>query len=246
MEDIRNRFIEKIFASAREAIGVSCITYMGKAEHQRSAMRYPDARFFVGAGDPNDPKARRVNIAPTHREIQNTLASTPNLVLELYLTVIIQHWFDFLSEIYEEAMRRNYFGGGDYPVPKLKVQLDPTLKDNELYEHLIKVSVDDFDFIKAQDKFNIVRKILNVQVEFNSPECQLLKVNIQVRNALQHRLGILTEKDFSDLGSKSIEEDHGDRVVQKSVGQRVTRTEYDIEALVNALNSLSRTLIPNT
>jgi len=244
MESIKKDFIGKIQSAVTDSIGVYCILGVGKNEHAKSASQYPDARFLVGAGDPNDKNSRIVKFAPTHSSIQNKLDKNPNLILELYLTEIIQHWYDFLIDLYEKSLRCNFYQGAEYPIPKAKINIDLSLKDNALYEQVIETSLKDFDFLSASAKLKIINKILSANFDGIENDIKTLKVNIQVRNILQHRLGSVNKKDLSDLGCSYIEEDHGNKVNRIKDGEKVTRTVYDIETLVDSLTNIANKLVP--
>jgi len=243
MENIKNDFIGKIQTAVTDSIGVYCILGMGQGEHAKIAIQYPEARFMVGAGHPNDKDARVIKFAPTHRSIQNKLDSSPNLILELYLTEIMQHWYDFLLDLYENSLNCNFFHGAEYPIPKARINIDLSLKDNALYNQIITTSLKDFDFLSAGDKLKTVKKILAVDLNGIESDIKILKTNIQVRNILQHRLGYVNEKDLSDLGCSYLEEDHGSEMKKIKSGEKVSRTVYDLEELVNSLTKIANKLV---
>lgn len=61
----------------------------------------------------------------------------------------------------------------------------------------------------------------------------------------RYKLGVVDEKILKDLGVPSIPEDHGDRIKQIGVGQKVTRTVFDLEKLVDAMVDIAKVLIPD-
>ncbi|ENM5859937.1 hypothetical protein NTE23_003891, partial [Vibrio mimicus] len=190
----------------------------------------------------NNPK-RMISYSPKHIEIQQKPGEKPNVVLELYLTEIIQHWYDFLEDVYKKALTDNYYNNCGYQLSSQKILLDFNSKDNQLYDDIISKSVLDFNFLPAKEKLRILKKLFNADFSDCESELDNLKENIQVRNILQHRLGFIEVKDISDLDGTKIKEDHGDKIVEKSAGQRVSRTVFDLENLVLDLKKISANLV---
>lgn len=101
-----------------------------------------------------------------------------------------------------------------------------------------------FDFLAAPEKLKIIKTLLGVSLNAISNDTTILKTNIQVRNILQHRNGTVDAKDLSDLGVSSIEKDHGNSTSAILAGQKITRTCFDIENLVDSLINIAKTLVP--
>jgi len=244
MQTIRDDFIMKVTQAATNAVGSSVVLQLGITNHQQYAASYPSATAHMGAGPPGTPGVRAVKFSPTHQEIQNTLQSNRNILFELYLTEIIQYWFDFLLQVYREALKRNASGTTSYPIPSAKTKIDLSLTGSALIDNIEASVCKDFDFLNAPEKLKIIKTLLGVSLNTISNDTTLLKINIQVRNILQHRNGIVDAKDLSDLGVSSIEEDHGNSTSSILAGQKITRTCFDMENLVDSLINIAKTLAP--
>jgi hypothetical protein len=200
--------------------------------------------LFMGAGPPETP-IRTIQLAPTHQQIQDILSNNRNILFELYLTELIQHWFDFLGAIYKKAITDNLSGAANkYEIPKTKIKVDFNLRDSILKQSLIDSASGDFDFLRASEKLKTVEKILGIDLSSVAKDKELIRENIQIRNILQHRGGIVSAEDLHDLGITSIKEDHGNSTKAIIADHKVTRTGFDIENLANSFIKVSNTLIP--
>ncbi|EGQ8962203.1 hypothetical protein DC914_RS28015 [Vibrio parahaemolyticus] len=244
MKKIKTNFVDKIETSITEALGFHTLISFGKLKHSEQVGGSPNARTMFGVGHPNNPQ-RTILYAPKHIDIQRKVNEKPNVVLELYLTEIIQHWFDFLAELYQKALEENYFNSGSYSIPSSKVKLDLTLKDNDLYNSIIDSCVRDFDFLQAKEKLKQIKLTLAADLSNLQADEQLINENIQIRNILQHRLGKVSSKDLSDLGISSFSQDKGDSTIKISAGDRITRTVFDLEKLVISLKRVADKLVEN-
>lgn len=242
MRNIKVKFVDKVETSVTEALGFHTLIYFGQMKHAEQTGGTPNARSMFGVGHPSNP-SRMVSYAPRHIDIQRKVQDKSNVILELYLTEIIQHWFDFLGEIYRKALVENYFNNGNYSIPPSKVKLDLTLKDNDLYNSIIESCVRDFDFLQAKEKLKQIKNTLGADLSLLQSEERVINENIQIRNILQHRLGKVTSKDLSDLGISFLSEDHGDSITKISANHRITRTVYDLEKLVLSLKKIADKLV---
>lgn len=244
MHTIKDGFINKVTQAATNAVGASVVLQLGISNHQQYSTQYPNATVHMGAGPPGTPGVRAIKFSPTHQQVQNTLQNNRDILFELFLTEIIQYWFDFLLDIYQEALNQNASGAANYPVPSAKTKIDLSLTGASLIQNIEESACKDFDFLAAPEKIRIIKTLLGVNLSSVTNDVEILKVNVQVRNILQHRNGIVNTKDLSDLGVASINEDHGNSVNSVSAGQRITRTGFDIENLVDSLIKIANTLIP--
>jgi hypothetical protein len=244
MITIKNNFINKITTTTTNAVGTYSILQNGIASHQAIAAQYPSATNMVGAGAPTTPGVRTVKYSPTHSQVQTHLSNNREIILELFLTQLIQEWFDFLAEIYEKSLDENFNNNGTFPIPSAKLKLDLSVTSNTLITHIISSASKNFDFLPAKEKLKIIEKILNKNLSNMTAEKQLLAVNVKVRNILQHSSGIISADDLTELGASFIEEDHGNNIVRKIVGQKVTRTAFDIENITDKIIDIANSLIP--
>lgn len=243
MDSILDDFINKLKQAARDAIGSYGVMKMGVDRHQQTTSQYPTGIMIVGAGPPTQQGVRKVKYSPTNEQIQTKLQNNSELILELFLTEIIQNWFDFLADIYVKAVENNLSGVSQYPIPIASLKLDLTHCNEDLLKHVLDSSSKYFDFLSSKEKLNVVKKILGADMSNICSEMELLKTNIQVRNILQHQAGIVSDKDLNDLGVSFITEDHGNSNKNIYSNQRVTRTAFDIENLVDAIEIIANTLI---
>ena len=244
MITIKNNFINKITTTTTNAIGAYSILQIGKQSHQITASQYPNAINIVGAGTPNSPGVRTVKYSPTHSQVQTYLSNNREMILELFLTQLIQEWFDFLAVIYITAVDENLNNNGTYSIPSTKLKLDLSTLSNTVNTQIIASASKDFDFLPAKEKLKTVEKTLNKNLSTMVIEKRLLNVNIKVRNILQHSSGIISPEDLVELGASSIDEDHGNNTVSKTAGQKITRTAFDIENITDKLIDIANVLIP--
>ena len=242
---IRDDFIQKITEATEKAMGAYVVLQLGIKQHQSFSNPYLSAPISVMVGHPNNP-GRTIKYAPTHQQTQSMLQNNPNILLELFLTEIIQYWFDFLLAIYTEVLEANLLNNSNsnYPIPDAKLKVNLSLSGVNLSQNIKDTACKDFDFLKASDKLKIITKALNKNLSTITIDVTLLKTNIQVRNILQHRNGIVNQKDLSDLGIASIDEDHGNLPKSIVAGQKITRTPFDLENLTDSLINIAKTLIP--
>jgi len=243
MKTIRDKFIKKVVESTSDAFGAYCILQEGINSHQSTAAKYPTATLHIGAGAPGTPGVRVVKYAPTHAETQTKLTNKREIILELYLSQIVQEWFDFLAEVYEKAVDDNLNNNAGYSIPPSKIKIDLSLSSAHLNQEIKASACKDFDFLNAKEKLKTIEKTLAQDLSSLITQKQLLLANIKIRNILQHASGMVSAEDLSDLSIGSFIEDHGNKMVAKTTGQRVTRTAFDIENLADTLIDIANALI---
>ena len=243
MISIKNKFVDKINESVTNAIGASVVLQIGIQAHASKASEYPDATIHVGSGDPSCPNTRHIKFTPTHIQANQKLVNNRNIILELYLTEIIQHWFDFLAEIYAKAISENVHQSGRFPITKVKMQVDLSSSGSDLINSIENNANANFGFLPASEKLRIVKKILGTTLSEVQIDEACIKTNIQVRNILQHQLGIVSNSDLSDIGVSFIEEDHGNKKENISSGNKITRTYFDLENFVDSLTNVATALV---
>lgn len=244
MQKIRDSFINKIESTASNAIGISVILELGAYNHIKNyANKYPNAKIFLGAGPPDQAGTRSLRFAPTHKNIQNLLQKNGNVLYELYLTKLIQHWFDFLAELYKKIINDKLTCNARYFIQKTQLYIDFDEACANLKDHIIEASCNNFNFLPADKKFEVIRKSLNINLNPVQSDVEQIRVNITVRNALQHNLGIITSYDLKNLGITHIEIDEGKSTTNIVAGQRITRTPFDIENLVLSFTKVAKILV---
>ena len=242
MQIIKNEFIIKITQSAKNAVGSSIVLQIGINGHQQIASTHPNATLRMEAGS---PVVRKINLAPTHQQIQNILTNNRNILFELYLTELVQYWLDFLDNIYRKALQDNLSGATKYSIPLTKCNVNFTLTGQmNLSQSLIDSACNDFNFLAASHKLKTVKKLLGINLLLVANHETVIKTNIQVRNILQHRKGIVCSSDLKKLNVRFITEDHGDTISNIAAKDKITRTGFDIENFVHSLIIIAKTLIP--
>ena len=244
MINIRDQFINKVKAIASDSVGSFVILQLGVQQHKQYANSHPNAKILVGAGGPGTPGNRPVKYAPTHDRIQATLTTNKNMVLRLFLAELVQTWFDFLADIYEKALADNLNGVQSYTIPAAKTKVNFSLSGSLLTQQLKETACKDFDFLPAKEKLKIIKDTLSKNLSDQAAQLDTIRTNIKVRNILQHGNGIVSAEDLSELGSSSIKEDHGNSIKSVTAGQKISRTPFDIENLVDAMVDVACALIP--
>ena len=154
---IRDDFIQKITEATEKAIGAYVVLLLGIKEHQTLSKSYPSAPIYVGVGHPNN-QSRTIKYTSTHQAIQTILQSNRNILLELFLTEIIQYWFDFLLAIYTEVLEANLLNNSNYPIPDTKLKVNLSLSGVNLSQNIKDTACKDFDFLNALEKLKIIKK----------------------------------------------------------------------------------------
>ena len=244
MINIRDKFINKLKAIASDSIGSFVILQIGIKEHQKIAKLHPNSKIHVGAGAPGATGVRSVKYAPTHGGIQTTLTNNGNMVFELFLAELVQTWFDFLADIYEKALLDSLNGIQSYSIPASKTKVNFSLSGPLLTQQIKEAACKDFDFLPAKEKLKTIKDTLGENLSGQSAQLDTIKINIKVRNILQHSNRVVSTEDLSDLGASGIEEDHGNSTNVVTAGQKISRTSYDIENFVDAMVDVAYVLIP--
>ena len=146
MQTIRNNFQGKIITSVSNAVGTSVVLQLGINHHAALAQQTPNARLVVGAGSPRQSGVRTVQVAPTHAAIQQVLQQNRNILYELYLSELIQHWFDLLSDLYQKIISDKLRCMGNYTPPKIKIRLDFDEASKNVVRHIEEITKNKFDF----------------------------------------------------------------------------------------------------
>ncbi len=246
MQAVRDKFINRISSSTADAVSAYFVLQIGIDSHKVLATQYPTAKIRVGDGNPGEPGIRVVKYTPTHLQTQDKLSGNRNIILELYLSQIVQEWFDFLADIYEKAIDDNLKQNAGYGIPHSKIKVDLSLSTTQLTQQIKASACKNFDFLNAKEKLNTIEKTLSQDLSSLTSQKQLLSVNITVRNILQHAAGVVSKDDLKNLGleGKYITEDHGIKTISIRAGDRVSRTIYDIENFTDSLIDIAKALIP--
>ncbi|MFM2429003.1 MAG: hypothetical protein RLZZ511_216 [Cyanobacteriota bacterium] len=245
MLNIREQFVSKISDKALYSIGTYVVLVKGMTMHRESLAAGLDAPMVVAAGPPDVSGVRVIKYQPTNSQASEIVAENNYMIFEAFLAELVQIWFDFLADIYEQAIEDNLQGKDHpYPIPEAKVKVDFSLSGFKLNQQLKKSARKDFDFLPAKDKLKIVRKTLQKDLSGKEAQLKLIKTNIYIRNILQHGNGIVSSEALKDLGVDVIQEDHGNRRQDVLANQKVSVTPYDIENFVDAMIEVAQTLIP--
>ena len=239
------KFIDGIEAKACSAFGVFCVLQNGISGHWNITKKTPNSRLFIGVGHPNESK-RVIKYVPTHQKIHDELIENRNLVLSLYFGEIIQLWYDYLMDIYKELLLWNIYSDGHFIIQSENIKVDLSLPKEQLINSIIEGAVRNFDFLPANEKLTRVKKALSRSDDewhVGDEYIKSIRINILIRNIMQHNLGIISEDDIKALGCGFFEEDYGDSIVKKSVGMKISRTPYDIEKLVDSMKEMANIIV---
>lgn len=244
MKTICNSFVNRIKNTTKLGLGASTIFQLGHNCYIETALKFPDAQILIGSGKPNEPNARIIKYATTHKELFKLMENNKGLLLELVLSELVQHWFDYLLEIYKEVIKKSIRGEKCYNLPKLQPKIDVTkISSTNLEQVLIDASVESFDFETSQNKLHIIRKALNVDLSNVSNDVESIKKFITIRNIFQHNLGVVRTDDVVGLGFANISLDTGKSIRQFKVGDRLELSPFDIEAYADSIIAVSQALV---
>lgn len=236
MKTIVEQFISKLNDTASEAYGVYFVIKQGIMAHKQLEKIDPHAKVMIYANNPSVP-GRHIKQTTTIRSIYSKLSQNERLIFEIYLSKIIQLWFDFLEDLYKYALTNNLYHKGRYSVPTEKLKIDLSISSEEIKKEIIDKAVENFSFLSAKEKLSRIKKIYNMKTELHdNKDINLININIQIRNIIQHNMGIIQKSDLDILGVNEIEEDEGiSKKVLKKEGDKILRTPFDIENLVEAM-----------
>jgi hypothetical protein len=238
MLNIRDEFVRKISDKASYSIGVYAVLLQGLPYQQSLATIAPDAPIVVAAGPPDTPGVRMIKYAPTHSQAYKIVAENSYKIFEAFLAELVQIWFDFLADIYEQAIDDNLKGVQNHPIPKSEIKVDFSLSGSELTQQLKESARKDFDFLPANKKLEIIRKAL--QKDLSGKEVQLIKTSIKIRNMLQHGNGIVSPEDLKDLGVSAIQEDHGHVIQDVLVSKKVSVTPLVMQKTFEVVDNVEK------
>jgi len=102
-----------------------------------------------------------------------------------------------------------------------------------------------FDFERSDEKLKTISRTFGENLTAEEEQSrQVIQENIAIRNVIQHNHGVVRQEDLKRAGVKSFTIDHGDRMETAGIGQRVTRTAFDLEIFANALKTVATALSP--
>ncbi|MBH0562944.1 hypothetical protein I3A51_04525 [Salmonella enterica] len=244
MQTLRDEFIAEVTKLTTEAMGVYVILLLGTGHHTEIANDYPDAPIQIGTGHPDLPGARSVkNYIPTHKEIHTKLTGNRELIFELFLSQLVQKWFDFLNRIYEKALNENLVNNGTYPIPIAKARIDLSANPLDFILDIKTSACREFDFLNSKEKMKTIINILGAKQRISHSDKLILNENIAIRNIFQHAGGIVDKKSLDDLGIQSLQSDEGRKIINIKAGDQAIRTAYDIEIFTNTLINIAKSLI---
>lgn len=242
MEIICNAFINKVETTTRLGIGSSFVILLGHHQHKQIA-KSPHSKILTGSGHPDDQNKRVIKYSPTHKELVELIESNEDLLLELFLTELIQHWFDYLADLYQEIVKSCLRGEKKYKLSKVQPKIDfSELSNSNLEQILIHSSVQSFNFQSAQKKIDIIEKALSVDLSHLSNEKNNIKKFIVVRNIFQHSLGYVRCDDLDMLGKSSIHLDDGQSQKCFNAGDRLKLSAFDMETCADSLIAIAKAL----
>jgi hypothetical protein len=242
---IKVKFIDGVDEKACLAFGVFGVLQSGINTHWKLTESTPNSRMFIGIGNPSNFK-RIIKYIPTHKNIHDELIKNKDIILNLYFGELIQYWYDYLSDIYLALLKWNIYHNGKFNIQSENLKIDLSLSKDGLIQNVIDSAIKNFDFLPASEKLNRVKKALSKTEEDwkkGSEYINNIRTNIQIRNIMQHNLGIISAEDLQFAGCKNFEEDHGDAMEYKTVGMKITRTPYDIEKFVDSMKLLANIII---
>ena len=168
--------------------------------------------------------------------------------MELVLSELVQHWSDYLLELYKEIIKKSLRGEGGYKIPKLQPKIDAIkISSTNLELVLIDACLESFDFESSQNKLPIIKKALDADLSGVSDDIANIKKFIIVRNICQHNLGIVRVDDITLLGLANISLDAGNSTRHFKVGDRLELSPFDIEACADSIIAIAQALVvPHT
>lgn len=127
----------------------------------------------------------------------------PYFLLDIFHNKQVQIWNDGIDEIFSLLYDLHGHGRKFKELSKKDIKLDFNL-DDSVGEQTRNSVINDFKFKKSLDRIKFIDKILNPR-KFEEQSLKNIKKNVLIRNALQHRKGIIDQYIMNELGNKVIQ-----------------------------------------
>ncbi|KNY24833.1 hypothetical protein [Pseudobacteroides cellulosolvens] len=159
----------------------------------------------------------------------------PHFIFEVYHGKVVQLLNNLLDDIFEQLVKFHFSGQRVFSeLKKQDVKIDfatDTDHNIQIKDNLQK----DYSFKDFTERVRIINKVLNPSNNGNT-ELDNVKMNVILRNTVQHRNNILDEYIFSKLGRSEIhlQNDQGEKVSYKK-GDQISISIPDIHLFIRSL-----------
>jgi hypothetical protein len=127
----------------------------------------------------------------------------PYFLSEVFHGKLVQLWNNCLRDIFSLFIDLHFTGKRNFEeLGKLSIKLDFS-SDENFYSQIQNRIIDDFDFKKYRYREKIINKILNLN-DVGRDEIAAIHKNVLIRNAIQHKNGVIDSYTIKELGSSQI------------------------------------------
>ena len=127
----------------------------------------------------------------------------PYFLSEVFHGKLVQLWDNCLHDVFSLFIDLHFTGKRNFEeLGKLSIRLDFRSSEN-FYSHIQNRIIHAFDFQKYRDREKLINKILNLNA-VGRDELAAIHKNVLIRNAIQHRNGVIDSFTLKELGSSQI------------------------------------------
>ncbi len=191
-----------------------------------------------------------IHMGITNQMVHKHLSKYPHQVIEIFHAQLVQHWFDFLANVYRamvmDTLKRDY----DWKLPSAGIKIsfgDFGVKPMDF--NIAQSCVREFSFKSAKEKQKIVFKALcpglneSKRLEEVKASISVIEQNIEIRNILQHHHGKIRVENLGRTGCKHFQIAISDtEKIEVKAGDQVFRTFRDLEFFSEAISEVLQEL----
>ena len=127
----------------------------------------------------------------------------PYFLSEIFHGELVQLWNNCLHDIFSLFIDFHFTGKRKFEeIGKHSIKLDFS-SDENFHNQIQNRIIDDFDFKKYREREKLLNKILNLN-DVGRDELAAIHRNVLIRNAIQHRNGVIDSYTLKELGSSQI------------------------------------------
>lgn len=127
----------------------------------------------------------------------------PYFLSDVFHGKLVQLWNNCLHDIFSLFIDFHFTGKRNFEeLGKHSIKLDFS-SDENFYSQIQNRIIDDFDFKKYRYREKIINKILNLN-DVGRDEIAAIHKNVLIRNAIQHKNGVIDSYTVKELGSSQI------------------------------------------
>ena len=246
---ISSKFRKDIAAVLRAALAAHVAIIEGTKVIGEKATAFPNKKVEVEE-HPTNTAYLTIHMGITNRDLHDYLTQNPYQVIGIFHADLLQHWYDFLGEIYFTMVMDVLKGKRQWPLPKAQVFIDLSEREPKLSEHYLANELhNSFAFLSPKQKREIIFKAVSTSKSLDNrlkkikSEISTIEQNVTIRNVLQHHHGKIIKADLDRHGASHFEIVVSDKKkIKVKALEKIYRTYKDLEVLSSAMSKAAEEL----